>query len=1013
MAKWKFSISGKTFTSTKGFDDLYNKVKASHPKIRKPLVKKMTKYTAELYIREDDERLIYKVDEKTSPTVLRREFGLTKKEADEAIKKISNNNTGVISNNYKLSKKVLSDDYLDGGILKVTIGIKFYENDDKWERRYRDGLIGLINVEDKAEFDKRADEIMRNYIEEFPEKKNLVAYTVLDYHLIGTRTNKRFEMKNMRMRKTDFIKLFNESLIMFKPKKNTNCVKAYLKSHLKRIAKATIEKLGNKYGVTPEEIKAFCIKYSIKYRCYDINGTIISSYTPPKINKNHKKIAIMIYNNHIYPIVNKYIVKDTTSYNKPVIIENSLNTRLSNMVNKGIHPVNIKLKKDDSEPLYIETENNVYLDNDIYTDVRNLFKKLGIEEKVPYDIDVCNVGNILEKLYLKSSVQSYFPKPERFTKGGFTYSKYDDVDKIVESNITTIDKNKCYPHVLANLPYLIKVDYRSSNIIKPVVEIVDHYLYLCKPYYSSLLMPDTNIYPGYLLKECDKAKVAYEILEGIETSKVENYYREMIYDLFKNCDDMELAKNIFTRFIGKFQKSYENKTHSYNKFIKIANNDELDRTDDLLYNRINNEYSVCFQHCVFSSSNIYNKKPISIQIIDGARLLLYNKINEFGIRDSEIIQIKTDAITYDTTRIDKKIIDDPLDFDGWKTQEFNPISACDIYDNNTRDTFKCNITTDGQISKLIIGNAGNGKTHHIINEIIPKIKGSYIVLTPSHASLKEYKKNNINSNVIQKYIYSQQLPSENTILVDEIGMCDYNAFEILIKSVYLQKNIICLGDFTQLLPPSNKDKQLDNKLFLDCLFNKQLILKGNKRNHFSEQYYNELRESEDNEYLIKEVKKHSTDWKDAEYIICYRNATVEKMNRKKLKHLGLEKNSIGARIMCKTNDLREKGIYNKFMFTIKDYTDDGYILDDNTEITDDEFENNFVSAYAVTLYCIQGSSIKSYHYPECDNYFINGRNAYTIISRLKTIDYTEKKKDKKVVKKFKKLDPEFTININW
>jgi hypothetical protein len=49
-----------------------------------------------------------------------------------------------------------------------------------------------------------------------------------------------------------------------------------------------------------------------------------------------------------------------------------------------------------------------------------------------------------------------------------------------------------------------------------------------------------------------------------------------------------------------------------------------------------------------------------------------------------------------------------------------------------------------------------------------------------------------------------------------------------------------------------------------------------------------------------------------------------------------------------------------------------------------ELNKHFKSGYAVTAHFMQGKSIKSYHYPEIDDMFINGRSAYTIISRLKT-----------------------------
>ena len=84
--------------------------------------------------------------------------------------------------------------------------------------------------------------------------------------------------------------------------------------------------------------------------------------------------------------------------------------------------------------------------------------------------------------------------------------------------------------------------------------------------------------------------------------------------------------------------------------------------------------------------------------------------------------------------------------------------------------------------------------------------------------------------------------------------------------------------------------------------------------------------------------------------------------------------------------MREKEIYNKYRFTVAGKNTEGVLIKDDTKtynIDMESFNNNFQPAYALTLYCIQGESIPSYHYPSEDNYFVNGRSAYTLISRLK------------------------------
>ena len=55
-------------------------------------------------------------------------------------------------------------------------------------------------------------------------------------------------------------------------------------------------------------------------------------------------------------------------------------------------------------------------------------------------------------------------------------------------------------------------------------------------------------------------------------------------------------------------------------------------------------------------------------------------------------------------------------------------------------------------------------------------------------------------------------------------------------------------------------------------------------------------------------------------------------------------------------------------------------------INEDMLNKNFDYGYCRTLYSVEGESLKSFYFCEEDlnNFFITGRMAYTLISRLKT-----------------------------
>ena len=75
------------------------------------------------------------------------------------------------------------------------------------------------------------------------------------------------------------------------------------------------------------------------------------------------------------------------------------------------------------------------------------------------------------------------------------------------------------------------------------------------------------------------------------------------------------------------------------------------------------------------------------------------------------------------------------------------------------------------------------------------------------------------------------------------------------------------------------------------------------------------------------------------------------------------------------------------MFIVKETTDDNMVIltdgEEDYEISLKQLNSNFDYGYAVTLYCIQGASVKSIYYAPEDMDNLTGRGVYTLISRLK------------------------------
>lgn len=784
------------------------------------------------------------------------------------------------------------------------------------------------------------------------------------------------EMKLRDDKPLDISNIYGENVQLIK--NNENCVKEYLKTNYPKI---NSDKIGNEEGVTSNELYDFCVKYRITMKLYNIEGEAVKTYTPEKRNKSYKKMIAIVYNNHIYPLKNNYLHKNNIKTIKNIVKVDNVRDELINKLKDGIYPDNANVYHDTKEKKDIITafqiNETVYHNNHDYKSIQNIFKSYGIEENLFYTDNLVNVCDKIEKLFVKSNINSYFPYNSNI--GGFNFVN----DEFDDEYITT-DQNGHYAQALRQLKYLITIDYKTAKYIEKPKELLPDYYYNVKISHSTILMPQSGLYSYDELIYCMEQGIKFKVIEAIECKQTENYFKNMIDDIEKKYKNglikKEEMKSIYCSLIGKFENQEAPRT--VYKFKKIANNDETKTSDGHIIN-INKNYNIIYDIEEPSNIKITNRVPIRRQVIFEARKIIYEKMKELKLKPNEIKQIKTDAITFK-----KKQIKTGSNIGDWKIEDKTKfLNSCDVIDLD----FSLKLKPINKNNTLYIDYAGSGKTHYIINKLIPKLK-NYIVLSPSHASIREYRKNKINCSVVQKYLYCE-LPKEDNIIVDEIGMLDTESNNMLLKCALLGKNIYSFGDYKQLKPVNSEI--CNGQLFLNHLYNKISSLGTNHRNNFTKEYYDELINMTDNNEIKKEILKHNTQKAyNAETIICYRNNTRNKYNELMAQHLNIKFGDIGCKIVCTSNDLRDKDIYNNFYYKVISNDDKIIISDDveEKEITPEELDKYFDFGYCRTLYNIQGESIKSFHFCLEDVDLIDGRALYTLISRLKQ-DKIKKEKE--------------------
>ena len=817
---------------------------------------------------------------------------------------------------------------------------------------------------------------------------------------LTSQNNAALQLIDMELRHSiplDINYIFNEKIIN---KNYKHCIHDFMIDRYKNnYPHSEIKRLK-----TTRDIYLFCVKYNIKLRAFNYNKEVICSHDPPKKNKI-KPMIYIAYNSHLYALKSEFLNKMNNTYKSVKVVED-----ITPLIEISLTNNIIPKELDHNGDYFTQFISNgiLYIENPEYDKCLEILKKFGLQDKIHNKIKVGDLGNIIEKLYCKNiNSHSFYPYGSEFNKQAFNY--HNENLQISDDNLITIDGVKFYPSQLLKLPFLIRVDIKYHKHRKFINEdffknneIVPHYIYAVKVKNSNVILTNNDFYIGTTLIYAQTMNLEFTILEELETEKVPNYFKEMIHDIFKKCSESEF-KSILNILIGQFEcNNYSDNGNTmvreklkFNRILDISEVKTFDgQIKDFKCGASGKEFKLGFD--LENNFNIFNRKPIAFQIKDLSRIILHKQIVKMGLDSTNIKQIKTDSITFDKSAcdyIDKYIFNK---FSGWKYETYSAYNPNKTMQKST-PTFDYKTNTIGHIE---LGYAGCGKTHKIINTVLPKfIKPSggnnqvkqpndYCVLSPSHASLIDYYNKEFISHPIQTYTFkSNKVPKETNIIVDEIGMVDNAGWNMLFRCFLLKKNIIVYGDLTQLKPVNGNI--CDNTNFHNLLFNKSTFNTDNYRNKFSNKFYDYLFNLKKRDKSIAEiVKKYNTDITKTDTIIAYYNETRIKYNKKlcfinNIKNL-YDKN---AKIICKTNELLFDKFYNNECLTVDNYNKKTELLKftNGKELTISIYhiKKYFDYAYCKTLYNIQGSSINNFYFCEEDLEALGGREIYTLISRLK------------------------------
>lgn len=820
-----------------------------------------------------------------------------------------------------------------------------------------------------------------------------------------------------------------------------SCVNEYLLSNISKndYTKKVIEYLEENKNIkwTVGSLIKFHEENNIPYIFYDL---YLKTYKKnKKLGTKHFAISRAILSNeHMTPITKKEItalrkLKSDKLEIDNIILDDKLNMKIKNMMTKDQLFYFTTQKSKETDGLEVKSAvlgKTLYTTDELAYKARQLYEKIA-GEQIPKQANLKNYDcmfYLCEKFDLFSTFDNFLVKPPSVFN--YNYVPDDDIDKCL-----SIDKNKCYPYLLDKLEFVPKID-ASTPLLKYNIDIGynKYYFYHIKSIKANL-KETINIgwCSGYRFKDCDMKN--FDIDYYIVPKLIINPFKGLIADMIKENPD--ISKKIISRFIGCCQCMHD-PTENYIKFKNILINEcetEI-LTGNKGYTKLNNGLYAVYEDIEIKKKYKKNMMPLAYYVIDSAVMMIRDKINEIYKIDNEvgIINVHVDSITLKSNKIKqiKKMLKfDKDDFEGWKiiktkANEYDSENVGEDNNMGNEDKIKLPIRADigedlPEINTFVNCLAGTGKTYHIINKIIPKIrsnkdiKDNFLVLSASHKALFEYYLlGDVNARCIQAYELNKELQHKfnyKYIIIDEIGLISTKEWNLIYEMLNKDTIILGFGDVHQLFPVKDDIMPASNKLIQSIIF-------GNGQyDYFNTNYRNKYKLSDykrmyEGEYKLKKWETKMFNGEIKEVNICYKNETIDRINEECVKEwkdiIGVKtittrnkegnkirkqvdfKIKVGGKFISVSNDLSYLDIHNNFNFIIKKYNNKTITLkreaDEKIIIIEKKLFNssNFDYGYAITLYRVQGSSIPKNKVAFHDKELIlkHPRYLYTALSRL-------------------------------
>lgn len=402
-----------------------------------------------------------------------------------------------------------------------------------------------------------------------------------------------------------------------------------------------------------------------------------------------------------------------------------------------------------------------------------------------------------------------------------------------------------------------------------------------------------------------------------------------------------------------------------------------------------------------------NHRTIYNSVVMHSIWCLHKLVNDFVGPNTKVCAVQTDSIK-GINLLEVELKEKPDIGDYRSENNFSERTTEEHAEYNTYEYEPC--TLDNLEGALWLGPAGTGKSYNLMRNLPSKL--NYLVTGYSYKVLDSLRNKGIKGEkliVLAKLLMKPKNKTEDQYLkelagkihclfVDEFTCVTWYNMKKLYKLFKLGVEMFFFGDPNQLAPIGKFPKNyIEYDFFKEMTGNNWNYLRFTDKSRYDKALFDTSMKFLETS-LVPDLPKENSNYNLNTTYLCYTRAQVKKINESLMQNFTKDPRAlhsstwhlpIGSSVICDTNNLISKDLFNNRIMKLKWIQTNKIGLEDNfgkVEINKSDFIKYFQPAFAMTVHKSQGSTLEGKVCIVVDSHIFSKNCFYTAMTRATSLN---------------------------